>query len=357
MLNLEEERRYSRHLVLPEVGLEGQEKLKSASVLVVGVGGLGSPLAMYLAAAGVGKIGLIDDDVVDISNLQRQVLYATSEVGKMKVEQARARLLAQNPHIEVEVFAEKLTSQNALTILKSYDIVADGSDNFPTRYLVNDACVLLEKPNVHASIFRFEGQVSVFGVKDAPCYRCLFPEPPPPELVPNCAEAGVIGALAGVIGSVQALEVMKLILGVGEGLVGRMWMLNTLTMQSQVMHLSPNPQCPICGALPKIKTLEQENIACAFPDFPTISLAEWEIKKEQESISYLLLDVREPFEYEAFNIGGYLLPLGQLRQRLSELEAYRDAEIVVHCATGKRSRQAQQILLENGFSKVLNLIL
>jgi len=361
-LSKDEILRYSRHLIMPEVGMAGQLKLKQAKVLCIGAGGLGSPLGLYLAAAGVGKLGLVDFDVVDFTNLQRQVLHGTSDVGRPKLESARDTLLEINPHIELETFATRLTSENALEIVREYDIVADGTDNFPTRYLVNDACVLLGKPNVYASIFRFEGQASVFYAERGPCYRCLYPEPPPPGLVPSCAEGGVLGVLPGIMGSIQAMETIKLILGSGDVLVGRLLLFDALSMKFRELNLRKNPDCPICGAHRTINRLvdyeqfcgvrgeEPRQVAFGIPEItPT------ELKRKMEAREpFTLLDVREPHEYQICRIpGSRLIPLGEVPRRMSELDSAD--EIVVHCKSGMRSAKAAELLMKAGFRKIHNL--
>ncbi|HSR41151.1 MAG TPA: molybdopterin-synthase adenylyltransferase MoeB, partial [Longimicrobiales bacterium] len=350
-LSREEIQRYSRHLIMPEVGMEGQKKLKAARVLLVGAGGLGSPLGLYLAAAGVGTIGIVDHDVVDATNLQRQVLHGTKDVGRPKLESARERLADVNPHVEIRTHETRLTSENALEILEPYDVVVDGTDNFPTRYLVNDACVILGKPNVYGSIFRFEGQVSVFGARTAegergPCYRCLFREPPPPGLVPSCAEGGVLGVLPGIIGSLQALETIKLILGRGEPLVGRLLIFDALEMSWRRVNLRRNPDCPVCGDEPTQTGLIDYEAFCGMPadedaaaaaaagEVPEISATELARRLEAgEEIT--IVDVREPHEWEIVNLaehGARLIPLGELGDRLDEID--RTEEIVLHCRSG-----------------------
>ncbi len=362
-LSREEILRYSRHLLIPEVGLEGQRKLKAASVLVVGTGGLGSPVAMYLAAAGVGHIGLVDYDVVDFSNLQRQIVHGTSRLGDLKVESARDRLLDINPDIEVTVYNEPFTSENAFRIAEPYDLIVDGTDNFPTRYLVNDLCVLTGKPNVYGSIFRFDGQASVFATQDGPCYRCIFPEPPPPGLVPSCAEGGVLGVLPGVIGTIQATEAIKLILGIGESLKGRLLLYNALDMTFEYVKLRKNPNCKVCGEHPTVTELIDYEAFCGVPghDHEEGSAgAEWDITPEELAARLengntpLLLDVREPHELEISALEGAVnIPLGQLASRLSELDSAR--EMVVFCKAGTRSARALELLVSAGFRKVKNL--
>src|SRR5512134_429859 len=348
-LSHEEIWRYSRHLIMPEVGMDGQRKLKEASVLCVGAGGLGSPLTLYLAAAGVGHIGLVEFDVVDESNLQRQIIHGTSVVGKSKLESAKKRMLDLNPFIEITGYEEPLTSANAMDIVPHYDIVADGTDNFQTRYLTNDACVLLGKPNVYGSIFRFEGQASVFYAKEGPCYRCLFPEPPPPGLVPSCAEGGVLGVLPGTIGAIQATEAIKLILGTGQPLIGRLLLYDATTMTFDEVRLRKNPACPICGDHPTITELIDYEQFCGMPahdhsEFATEavgvpSITPVELKRRLDSGDDLfILDVREPHEWEISNLeslGAVLIPKGQILEHLGELDTAR--EMVVQCKTGGRS--------------------
>jgi len=361
-LTLEEIRRYSRHLILPDVGLHGQEKLKDSSVLCVGAGGLGSPLAMYLAAAGVGRIGLVDFDVVDESNLQRQILHGTSDVGKRKVESARETLAEINPHVHVVLHETRLTSANALEILGDYDVIADGTDNFPTRYLVNDACVMLGKPNAYGSIFRFEGQASVFCHPDGPCYRCLYPEPPPPGLVPSCAEGGVLGILPGLIGLVQATEAVKLLLGVGEPLVGRLLLYDALAMGFREMKVRRDPACPMCGDQRRITELIDYEAFCGIPDLEEQQRldAEFEIdsrelkRRLEAGQDIFLLDVRNPDEYAICRLdGAELIPLPQLLEGMHRLDSAR--ETTVYCHTGVRSAQAVNFLRGIGFTKVKNL--
>jgi adenylyltransferase/sulfurtransferase len=360
-LSREEILRYSRHLIMPEVGMEGQLRLKRARVLCVGSGGLGAPLALYLAAAGVGRLGLVDFDRVDFTNLQRQVLYGTSDVGRPKLEAARQRLADLNPEVEIVPYETRLTSENALEILEPWDIVVDGTDNFPTRYLVNDACVLLGKPNVYGSIFRFEGQVSVFGMPEGPCYRCLYPEPPPPGLVPSCAEGGVLGVLPGIIGSLQAMEVLKLILGIGQPLVGRLLLFDALAMRFRELRLRRNPDCPVCGERPTIRQLIDYEEFCGIrgeeaparvTDVPEIAPREL-YQRLQRGEDIFILDVREPHEYQICNLGGYLIPLGELPRRVHELDTART--IVAHCRSGKRSAEAVDFLRRVGFTRVWNL--
>ncbi|OGX37383.1 MAG: molybdenum cofactor biosynthesis protein MoeB [Omnitrophica WOR_2 bacterium RIFCSPHIGHO2_02_FULL_68_15] len=361
MLTHEEIKRYSRHLIMPEVGIQGQMRIKQASVLCVGTGGLGSPLALYLAAAGVGRIGLVDFDVVDFTNLQRQVLYTTDDVGKPKLQQAKARLQAINPHIAIETHDARLSSENAMAILKDYDVVADGTDNFPTRYLVNDACVLLGKPNVYGSIFRFEGQASVFDATRGPCYRCLYPEPPPPGLIPSCAEGGVLGILPGIIGVIQATETVKLILGAGEPLIGRLLLFNALTMKFRELKLRKSPTCPICGPTPTITSLIDYNEFCGIrpqAEAPA-GASEWEITPEElkqklTNGGVKLVDVREPHEYEICHLpNAKLVPLSEILSRVAELDS--SDELVLYCHHGMRSRDALEFLKGAGFRKLKSL--
>jgi molybdopterin/thiamine biosynthesis adenylyltransferase/rhodanese-related sulfurtransferase/molybdopterin converting factor small subunit len=359
-LSFEEIRRYGRHLIMPEVGMKGQKKLKKARVLVVGAGGLGSPVLLYLAAAGVGTLGVVDFDQVDQSNLQRQILYSTEEVGKSKTETAASKLKALNPNVNVIPHSVQLTSENALEVIKSYDIVLDGTDNFPTRYLVNDACVMLGKPNVYASIFRFEGQVSVFYAKEGPCYRCLYPEPPPPGLVPSCAEGGVLGILPGLVGLIQATEAVKLVLGVGNPLIGRLMLVDALEMSFRELKLRKNPNCAVCGEHPTVTKLIDYKNFCGITEespeqvlVPSITVKELASRMKNGG-KITLIDVREPYEYEICNIkGSKLLPLDELPERVNELDT--SEEIVVHCHTGGRSARAVMLLRELGFKKVSNL--
>jgi molybdopterin/thiamine biosynthesis adenylyltransferase/rhodanese-related sulfurtransferase len=355
--------RYSRHLIMPEVGVDGQKRLKAASILLIGAGGLGSPLGLYLAAAGVGRLGLVDFDVVDFSNLQRQVLHGTSDVGRPKLHSARDRLAAINPEVRIDLYEERLSSQNVMRIFGPYDIVIDGTDNFPTRYLVNDACVLLKKPNVYGSIFRFDGQASIFYPPYGPCYRCLYPEPPPPGEVPSCAEGGVLGILPGVIGVIQATEAVKLLLGKGEPLIGRLMHYDALAMKFREFKVRRNPKCPICGDHPTIKALIDYDQFCGIrgqeapAPKPAISgeITVEELKKRMDrNEDVFVLDVRNPNEFQICCIPGtLLLPLPELPQRVGELP--RDREIVVHCKSGMRSAKAVQFLKEQGFTKVINL--
>ena len=362
-LSHEEILRYSRHLLIPEVGLDGQRKLKAASVLLIGTGGLGSPIALYLAAAGVGRIGLVDYDVVDYSNLQRQVIHGMSSLGKLKVESARDRMLDINPDIQVDVYNEPFTSANAMRIAKDYDILVDGTDNFPTRYLVNDVCVLLGKPNVYGSIFRFDGQMSVFDSRNGPCYRCLFPEPPPPGLVPSCAESGVLNVLPGTIGTLQVTEVLKLILGIGEPLIGRLLLYNALDLSFEFVKLRKNHHCKICSPDPEIKELIDYEAFCGFPGYNRETGAvegEWDINARElaeelnSGKALRLLDVREPHELQISHLdGATMIPLGELAARLSELDSAEN--MVVFCKAGTRSARALELLAGAGFRKVKNL--
>ncbi len=360
-LSKEEVLRYSRHLIMPEVGMEGQLKLKAAKVLCIGTGGLGAPLGVYLAAAGVGRIGLVDFDTVDLTNLQRQILFSTSDVGRPRIEAAADRLRGLNPDIQIDTFEARLTSENALDLFKDYDLIVDGTDNFPTRYLVNDACVLLGKQNVYGSIFRFEGQVTVFGAPGGPCYRCLYPEPPPPGLVPSCAEGGVLGVLPGIVGSIQAAETLKLIIGQGEPLIGRLLLFDALAMRFRELRLRKNPECPVCGAHPTVTKLIDYAEFCGIrgEEAPALQatvpeIAPRELKARLDRGDDLfILDVREPHEYQICNLGGHLIPLGDLSRRVSELDSSR--EIVAHCRSGKRSAEAVEFLRKAGFRKVLNL--
>ena len=360
-LSREEVLRYSRHLILPEVGMQGQLKLKQARVLCVGAGGLGSPLALYLAAAGVGTLGIVDFDVVDASNLQRQIIHGTEDVGRKKLDSAAESIGSINPNVVVEKFATRLTSSNALEIIRDFDIVADGTDNFPTRYLVNDACVLTGKPNVYGSIFRFEGQASVFATKDGPCYRCLYPEPPPPGAVPSCAEGGVLGILPGLVGVIQATETIKLILGLGQTLAGRLLMIDAQAMRFRELRLRKNPDCPVCGAHPTLTELIDYNQFCGIRGEDTGEVANVmtdmtpeELKRRLDAgDDIFVLDVREPHEYQIANLGGHLIPLNDLPKRVSELDASR--VIVVHCKMGGRSAKAVDFLRQSGFSNVHNL--
>jgi len=364
-LTREEVLRYSRHIVLPEVGWEGQRKLKAAMVLLIGAGGLGSPLGLYLAAAGVGRIGLVDFDVVDESNLHRQVLYGISDVGRPKLQAAVERLRDVNPHVELVPHSVRLTSENALDLFAPYDIIVDGSDNFPTRYLVNDACVLLGKPYVYGSIFRFEGQVSVFGAPDGPCYRCLFREPPPPGLVPSCAEGGVLGVLPGIIGTLQALETIKLILGRGDTLVGRLLLFDAMALRWRELKLRRNPECPACGERPTLTGLIDYEEFCglktsaavvdAGDTVPELTAAELKSRLDRGD-RLVIVDVREPHEWEIANLGAYgarLVPLGQLEAHAEELD--RESEIVLMCRSGARGVRALRQLRAAGFPRLWNL--
>jgi len=362
-LSREEILRYSRHLLIPEVGLDGQRKLKASSVLIIGMGGLGSPAALYLAAAGVGRIGLVDYDVVDESNLQRQVVHGTSMVGKRKVDSARARLLDLNPDVEVDIFDEPFTSANAVRIANPYDVIIDGTDNFPTRYLTNDLCVLTGKPNVYGAVFRFDGQASVFDARVGPCYRCLFPEPPPPGLIPSCADAGVLGILPGTIGTIQATEAIKLLLGIGSSLAGRLLLYNALDMSFEYVKLKKNQNCKVCGPHPEVTALIDYNEFCGVPGvFHDIGSAgkDWDITACELSIqmktgmAICLIDVREPHELAISWIeGAKNIPLGELAGRLAELDPAN--EIVLFCKSGSRSRGALELLVSAGFRKVKNL--
>jgi adenylyltransferase/sulfurtransferase len=363
-LSHEEIRRYSRHLIMPEVALDGQKKLKGASVLLIGTGGLGSPVGMYLAAAGIGRIGLVDYDIVDFTNLQRQVVHGTSALGKLKVDSARERLLDINPEVQIDVYNQPFTSQNALEIAAPYDIIIDGTDNFPTRYLVNDVCVLLGKPNVYGSIFRFEGQASVFFAEEGPCYRCLFPEPPPPGLVPSCAEGGVLGVLPGTIGTIQATEAIKLIIGIGESLIGRLLLFNALDMSFDFVKLRKHPHCVVCSSTPTVTELIDYEEFCGVPghdhEEDGSAGAEWditvqELKQKNDSGAKLrLIDVREPHEREIAHLeGAELFPLGELAARMHELDSAED--IVLFCKTGVRSARALELLAGAGFRKIKNL--
>ncbi len=361
LLNKDEILRYSRHLIMPEVGMEGQLKLKSASVCLIGTGGLGAPLGLYLAAAGVGRIGLVDFDVVDYTNLQRQVIHGTKDVGRKKLDSAAESMLDINPFLKIDRHEVALTSENALSILKDYDIIVDGTDNFPTRYLVNDACVLLGKPNVYGSIFRFEGQATVFAYQDGPCYRCLYPEPPPPGLVPSCAEGGVLGILPGTIGLIQATETVKLILGIGKPLVGRLLLYDALDMKFRELKLRRNPECPVCGDHPTIRELIDYQEFCgvphraAEPAFVEGDIDPVEVKaKIDRHDPFVLIDVREPHEYQICRIPyAKLIPLGELPKRLHELNPAD--EIVAHCKSGARSAKAIELLKQSGFSKLRNM--
>jgi adenylyltransferase/sulfurtransferase len=362
-LTTDELSRYSRHLILPEVGMEGQQKLKAAKVLCVGTGGLGSPLAFYLAAAGIGTLGLVDFDVVDASNLQRQIIHSTKDIGRKKLDSAAEKLTALNPALNVVKHETMLTSANALEILKDYDVVADGTDNFPTRYLVNDACVLLGKPNAYGSIFRFEGQASVFATREGPCYRCLYPEPPPPGLVPSCAEGGVLGILPGLVGVIQATEVIKLILGKGTPLIGRLLLVDSLNMKFRELKLRKNPECPVCGDHPTVTALiDYQNFCGIVPETPQEAnvkngIPQITVKELKRRIDagedVQLIDVREPYEYQIAQIGGKLIPQNDVPQRLGEID--RNREVVVHCRSGARSQRIAEFLKQAGYERVANV--
>src|SRR5271154_2283968 len=359
-LTNEEIARYSRHLILPEVGYEGQQKLKAAKVLCVGTGGLGAPLSLYLAAAGVGTLGLVDFDTVYASNLQRQVIHSTKTVGMLKVDSAEIMLKGLNPNLNVVKYNTMLTSANALEIFKDFDIIADGTDNFQTRYLVNDACVLTGKPNAYGSIYRFEGQASIFGTEEGPCYRCLYPEPPPPGLVPSCAEGGVLGILPGLLGVIQATEVIKLILGKGDPLIGRLLLVDALGMKFRELKLRKNPDCPACGSHRTITKLIDYDEFCGIrgEEKPVAGgISEIQVEELKRRLDakedVFVLDVREPHEYQICNIGGHLIPLGDLAKRVNELDSSR--EIVAHCRSGKRSAEAAEFLRKAGFKKLWNL--
>ena len=378
-LSNEEIARYSRHLLLPEVGMEGQQKLKAAKVLCVGTGGLGAPLALYLAAAGVGTIGLVDFDVVDESNLQRQIIHSQATVGMLKVDSAEVMLNGLNKNTKLVKHNTMLTSANALEIFADYDVIADGTDNFQTRYLVNDACVLTGKPNAYGSIFRFEGQASVFATKEGPCYRCLYPEPPPPGLVPSCAEGGVLGILPGLVGIIQATEVIKLILGIGEPLIGRLLLVDALAMSFRTLKLRKNPDCPVCGTHRTVTELIDYDQFCGIappaaasgslevsshgvtpqglPEvegIPQMSVEELKARMNAGTTPFIL-DVREPHEYNIVNLGAHLIPLGQVADRVGDIPVAKDAEIVVHCKGGGRSQKASVALKAAGFTNVSNL--
>ena len=356
-LTQEEILRYSRHLIMPEVGIEGQLKLKNASVLLVGAGGLGAPLGLYLAAAGIGRIGLVDFDTVDHTNLHRQIIHGTKDVGRRKLDSAADRMRDINPNVKLDLHEVALTSENALQILRDYDIIVDGTDNFPTRYLVNDACVVLGKPNVYGSIFRFEGQATVFAYPGGPCYRCSYPEPPPPGLVPSCAEGGVLGILPGMIGVIQATETVKLIMGIGESLVGRLVRYDALEMRFREYKVRRDPECPVCGDHPTIKKLIDYQQFCGIPQQVT-NTGELDVIEVKQKIDrgddFLLLDVREPHEYQIASISkAKLIPLGEVTKRLNEIDP--EAEIVVHCKSGGRSAKAVEILRQNGYKNVSNM--
>ncbi|MCK4774290.1 MAG: molybdopterin-synthase adenylyltransferase MoeB [Candidatus Krumholzibacteria bacterium] len=359
MLSRDEMIRYSRHLILPEVGAEGQHKLKRAAVLVVGAGGLGAPAALYLAAAGVGRLGLVDFDVVDVSNLQRQVIFGTRDAGLAKSAAACQRLHDLNPEIELTAHDTKLTSENAIEILGAYDVVVDGSDNFAAKYLVNDACVLLKKPDVYGSVLRFEGQASVFGADGGPCYRCLFPDPPPPGSVPDCADAGVLGVLPGIVGSIQAAETLKLILGTGDSLAGRLLLFDALAMRMREVKIPRNPDCPVCGDNPTIEKLIDYDEFCgavASPEtaseIPEITPKDLKAKMEADT-ELVLVDIREPYEHEICDIGGRLIPMRGIGSRLGDLD--RNAATVVYCRIGVRSAEVVRLMLDAGFTQVWNL--
>jgi sulfur-carrier protein adenylyltransferase/sulfurtransferase len=356
--------RYSRHLIMPEVTLEGQKRLKAASILCIGTGGLGSPIALYLAAAGIGRLGLVDYDVVDFSNLQRQILHGTDDVGRKKLNSAKDRIKAVNPNVQIDLHDLVFRSENAIQVVRGYDIVIDGTDNFPTRYLSNDVCVLTGKPNVYGSIFRFDGQCTVFAPHlGGPCYRCMFPEPPPPGMVPSCAEGGVLGVLPGIIGVIQAIEAIKLIMGIGDSLIGRLVSFDALKLRFKEFKIRKDPNCPICGDHPTIHELIDYDQFCGIPqadaeaamelDVPTITAIELKSKLDRKD-KFVLVDVREPYEYEICNIpGSKLIPLGELPARLSELDSAD--EIVLHCKSGSRSAKALRILQDAGFRKLSNL--
>jgi molybdopterin/thiamine biosynthesis adenylyltransferase/rhodanese-related sulfurtransferase len=356
--------RYSRHLIMPEVTLEGQKRIKAASILCIGTGGLGSPIALYLAAAGLGRLGLVDFDVVDFSNLQRQILHGTDDVGRKKLNSAKDRIKAVNPNVQVDLHDCMFRSENAMQLVRDYDIVIDGTDNFPTRYLSNDVCVLAGKPNIYGSIFRFDGQCTVFAPHiGGPCYRCMFPEPPPPGMVPSCAEGGVLGVLPGIIGVLQAIEAIKLIIGLGDSLIGRLVSFDALKLRFREFKIRKDPNCPICGDHPTIHELIDYDQFCGIPqadaeaekemDVPTITASELRKKLDRKE-KFVLVDVREPYEYDICNIpGSKLIPLGELPARLSELDSADD--IVLHCKVGGRSAKALKILQEAGFRKLSNL--
>src|ERR1700733_2190762 len=362
-LNKDEILRYSRHLIMPEVGMEGQQKLKAARVLCIGTGGLGSPLALYLAAAGVGTLGLVDFDVVDYTNLQRQIIHSTADVGRKKLDSAADKLKGINPFLNLQTFDTRLSSANAMELFREFDIIADGTDNFPTRYLVNDACVLSGKPNVYGSIFRFEGQASVFATEAGPCYRCLYPEPPPPGLVPSCAEGGVLGILPGLVGVIQATEVIKLILGKGDSLVGRLLLVDALNMRFRELKLRKNPECPVCGANPTVTALiDYEHFCGIVPEtpqeknvkngIPQLTVKQLKVRRDAGE-DIFLLDVREPYEYQIAQIGGTLIPQNDVPNRLAEIP--RDREIIVHCRSGARSQKIAELLKQSGYKDVVNV--
>lgn len=346
--------RYARQTILPGVGAEGQARLAEASVLVVGAGGLGSPALTYLAAAGVGRIEVVEFDRVDESNLHRQILYTTGDVGRPKAEAAAERLRALNPHVDVVTHAERFGAHNALRLLKNADLVLDGTDTFATRYLVNDAAVLSGTPNVYASVSQFDGQASVFGAPGGPCYRCLFPEPPPPGLIPNCAEGGVLGVLPGLLGTIQATEALKVLLGIGEPLVGRLLLVDALSMTTRTLRVDRDPTCPVCGDAPSVTSLSQHPTPMSAPTVPEITVRDLKDRMDRGDAPFVL-DVREPDEYEGANIDGALIPLGQLPERLGEIEGHKDQDVVVHCRSGGRSAKAVEYLRGQGFSKAVNL--
>jgi len=364
-LTNDEIKRYSRHLIMPEVGVDGQRRLKAGKVLCIGAGGLGSPAAMYLAAAGIGTIGLVDFDVVDFSNLQRQIIHGTPDVGRSKLASAKDRLHALNPHVDIQTYETALSSENALQLFEPYDVILDGTDNFPTRYLTNDACVLLGKPNAYGSIFRFEGQASVFATKNGPCYRCLYPEPPPPGLVPSCAEGGVLGVLPGIIGVIQATESVKLIAGIGEPLIGRFLIYDALRMHFRELKLRKDPDCPVCGTHPTVKKLIDYEQFCGLRPAPqetahvstnnALEISAVELKHRLDRGEKLkIIDVREPNEWQINRIeGAQLIPLGEIPRRYAELDP--EEEIVVQCKIGGRSAKAADFLRSVGFKRVLNL--
>ncbi len=354
--------RYSRHFILPEVGEEGQRKLLKSKVLIIGTGGLGSPIALYLAAAGVGTLGLVDFDTVDLSNLQRQILHTNDAIGKSKLDSAEKRIKAMNPDTQVVKYPVRLSSQNALEILKDYDVIIDGTDNFPTRYLTNDACVFLKKPNIYGSIFRFDGLVTVFDSANGPCYRCLYPEPPPPGMVQSCAEGGVLGVLPGMVGVVQATEAIKILIGIGTTLTGRLLVYDALRMTFRELKIRKDPQCPVCSKNPAITQLIDYEQFCGLGRGASQSEGVLEIRVDElknkldQREDFILLDVREPFEYQIGHIeGSRLIPLGQLEKRLQELTSFKDKEIVAHCHHGGRSRRALEFLQSQGFKKLKNV--
>ena len=355
--------RYSRHFILPEIGEAGQKKLLQSKVLLIGAGGLGSPLGLYLSAAGIGTLGLVDFDNVDLSNLQRQILHTNDEIGKPKIDSAEKRIKAMNPDTKVIKYKVRLTSDNAMDILKDYDVVIDGTDNFPTRYLTNDACVFLKKPNIYGSIYRFDGLATVFKTPDGPCYRCLYPEPPPPGMVPSCAEGGVLGVLPGVIGTIQATEAIKLITGIGRTLIGRLMVYDALQMTFRELKLRKDPSCPVCGTNPSVTKLIDYEVFCGLgrasasgkQEIEEISVEQLKDRLDQKK-DFILIDVREPFEYQIAKIpDAKLIPLGQVESRVSELEAFKDKEVVAHCHHGGRSRRALEILRNKGFKNLKNV--